>query len=212
MAELGLGGLDPDVVLSFGDDLGAAGGDGLGPPEGEAPIYESPEVQAAVEVELVVVDALVHGLGPVGLPHLDPGVFPSGEGRVGELVREVLFEGDGVGLSHPDQDNALPLGGWVDAGAHLVDQGGLGALDEAGDALTRLVESVAVVGTGDGPFELAEAPGESGAAVGAPFVEGNYFAVLAPEQDEFLPEHLDVLGLASHFLDPNAGVPVLTEP
>ena len=69
-----------------------------------------------------------------------------------------------------------------------------------------------MVGTGDGPFELAEASGESGAAVGAPFVEGNYLAVLAPEQDEFIPEHLDVLGLASHFLGPDAGVPVLTEP
>ena len=160
----------------------------------------------------MVVDALVHGLGPVGFPRLDPGVFTSCEGRVGELVGEVIFEGNGVGLSHPDQDYALPLGGWVDAGAHLVDQGGLGALDEAGDALTRLVESVAVVGTGDGPFELTEASGESGAAVGAPFVESNYFAVLSPEQDEFVPEHLDVLGLATHFLGPDAGVPVLTEP
>ena len=62
------------------------------------------------------------------------------------------------------------------------------------------------------PSNSQKAAGESGAAVGAPFVEGNYLAVLAPEQYEFIPEHLDVLGLASHFLGPDAGVPVLTEP
>ena len=202
-------GVHPGLPLA--GDLHAARVSHLGPKEAEPVVEQTPDVDAAVQVELVEVDALRHRLGPVRLPDLHAHEAPSRQLRVGQLRGQVLVERHGRRLAHPHEDDAHPLLRRIGAGAELADEGGIGTLDQAGHALPRAVEDVAVIRAGDGALELAEAEGQPRAAVRAPVAEGDDGAGLVAKEDEVVAEHLEVHGLAAHLPGLDGRVPVLPE-
>jgi len=134
------------------------------------------------------------------------------ESGILHLPGQILFQGYGLGISHPDEDHSLPFGGGVVPDPHLGSEWRFRALYQAGDALTGIVKHVPVVRASDGPFKVAVTTGEAGAPVRAPVREGGDFTILAIEQDELFTQHLQVDGSPSDILFPDARIPILTEP
>src|SRR5262249_32952938 len=115
-------------------------------------------------------------------------------------------------LSHPDEDDAVALGGGIASGPHLRRQRGVDRLDEPRHALPGLVEHVAVVRAGDGALEVAQAVGEARAAVRAPVGQRDHLALLAAEEHDLLAQHLETdRALAADLLRLDPGIPVLAE-
>src|SRR5262249_23604387 len=175
-----------DRSLVLAGDLDAARVGDFGPEEGHAVVEEPPHVEAAVEVELVEVDALGQGLRPVRFPHLDAEEAAPRQFGSGELRGKVLVEGHGLRLAHPHEHDAHPLLGGIGAGAQLADERRVRPLDEPGDAAADAVEDVAVIRTGDRALELAHAQGEAGATMRAPVAESGHRARRVAEEHELV--------------------------
>ena len=91
----------------------------------------------------MVVDTLVHRLGPVGIPFAH--MFVAVVARINYLRRQVFFQGHGCGFPHPDVHNAGGLVGRVIFDPHLADDGGIRSIDKARYALPLTIEGIAVV-------------------------------------------------------------------
>ena len=201
---------DADVVFAFLGNLGAFPEGGKAVEEGE--VEDTAEL-AAVNLAVVGIAGVLHGEGPVHGPNL--GIALDGDLIVEELFGDILFEGNRLGLAHPDVDDALVGLGGVIAGLELGGELGIGAVGEGGDALTGAVVGVAVVGAGDEALELvvalavADAAGEVGTAVGAGVLEGNDLVVGVAEEDDLIAADAEGDGLALDVLFLDAGVPVL---
>src|SRR5262250_56679 len=200
-----------DRSLVLAGDLDAARVGDFGPEERQAIVEEPPHVEAAVEVELVEVDALGHGLRPVRFPHLDAEEAAPRQLGIGELSGKVLVEGHGLRLAHPHEHDAHPLLGGIGARAQLADERRLGPLDEPGDAAAGAVEDVAVIRAGYRALEFAESQGEACATMRAPVAESGHRTRLVAEEHELVAEHGQVDGLAAHPFRHHGGIPVLAE-
>src|SRR5215471_6970702 len=200
-----------DRSLVLAGDLDAARVGDFGPEEGQAIVEEPPHVEAAVEVELVEVDALGHGLRPVRFPHLDAEEAAPRQLGIGELRGKVLVEGHGLRLAHPHEHDAHPLLGGIGARAQFADERRLGPLDEPGDAAAGAVEDVAVIRAGHRALEFAESQREACATMRAPVAESGHRTRLVAEEHELVAEHGQVDGLAAHPLRHHGGIPVLAE-
>ena len=122
LAEVGGGPRRVHRCLVLAGDPDAARIGDLGPEESEPVVEEAPDVQPAVQVELVEVDTLGHRLRPVRLPDLHAQVSPSRELRIGQLGGEILVEGDGGRLAHPHEDDAHALFRGIRPGPELADE------------------------------------------------------------------------------------------
>src|SRR5262249_14923048 len=131
--------------------------------------------------------------------------------RIGELRGKIVVEGHGLGLAHPHEDDAHALRGRIGAGPELADEWRVGALDQSGDAAAGAVEDIAVIRAGHRALELAQPKGETGPAVRAPAAETGDRARLVAEEDELVPQHGQVHGLAAHLPRLDGGIPVLAE-
>ena len=165
----------------------------------------------AMKVCLVVVDALVNRLGPVGLPLVD--VVVTVIARVEDLRGQVFLQGDRLGLPHPDVDDAAVLLGRVGFGFHFADYGCVGVVDQPCHTLAFAVEGVAVVRAGNGAGKLRFALGQPGASVGAPVEQGVDLFRFAPEEHDVFAQHLHVHGLfGAYVLFEHTGIPILPKP
>ena len=165
-----------------------------------------------MQVELVEVDALGHGLGPVRLPDFHAHVAPSGQLRVAEIGGQVFVQRHGLRLAHPHEDDAHALLGRIGARAQLADERRVRALDQARHALAGPVEDVAMVRAGDGALELADAQRQPRPAVRTPVAQRGDLARLVAKEDEVVAKHLQGHGLPAHLPGLEGRVPVLPEP
>ena len=158
----------------------------------------------------MVVDTLVHRLGPVGIPFAY--VFVAVVARINYLRRQVLFQGHGFGFPHPDVHNAVVLLGGVIFDPHLADDGGVRSIDKARYALPLTIEGIAVVLASDGAGEQGLTLGQPRAAMGAPVEQGVDFVRLATKENDVLAKHLHERWLlGTDILLVNARVPIFPE-
>ena len=165
----------------------------------------------AVQVGFMVIDTLVHRLGPVGIPFTH--VLVAMVAGVDNFRRQVFRQGHRFGFSHPDVHDAIVLISGVGPAFHLAHDGCVRGVDQACDTLTLAIKSVSVVLAGDGARKQGFSLGQPGAAVRTPVEQGVHFVRLAPEEHYVFPEHLhEHRLLGADVLLEHGGVPILPEP